>query len=223
MYYNRFILGQWAAAGGPIYQPFADSLAEGGDRRFLWPAGTPLQTVARPHRGGLRRQRLPARLRGHRHPAVLRGRHGAGFRPHRPKKHQDADYLASQLITFCTAVFARYGEIHYLFCDSAEQTLINHIRARLRASNLFWLADRVNNSAKIQIIDRIRLTSILMGGGRFWYLPEAATLRDALATALWSQKHPGIDERLDDGTTDIDTLDAFEYTIERDYRRLTAR
>ena len=40
---------------------------------------------------------------------------------------------------------------------------------------------------------------------------------------LWSQKRPGVDERLDDGTTDIDTLDAFEYTIERDYRRLTAR
>lgn len=54
-------------------------------------------------------------------------------------------------------------------------------------------------------------------------MPEAATLRDALASALWSQKHPGVDERLDDGTTDIDTLDAFEYTIERDYRRLTAR
>lgn len=54
-------------------------------------------------------------------------------------------------------------------------------------------------------------------------MPEAATLRDALASALWSQKRPGVDERLDDGTTDIDTLDAFEYTIERDYRRLTAR
>ena len=96
--------------------------------------------------------------------------------------------------------------------------------ARLMANTpLSWLADRVQNSAKIQIIDRVRLTSILMGGGRFWYLPEAVTLRDALASALWSQKHPGVDERLDDGTTDIDTLDAFEYTIERDYRRLTAR
>ena len=70
-------------------------------------------------------------------------------------------------------MFARYGEIHYIFCDSAEQTLINHIRTRLRACPLSWLADRVNNSAKIQIIDRIRLTSILMGGGRFWYMPEA--------------------------------------------------
>lgn len=61
---------------------------------------------------------------------------------------QDADYLAAQLIAFCTAVFARYGEMHYIFCDSAEQTLINHIRARLRACPLFWLADRVNNSAR---------------------------------------------------------------------------
>ena len=24
VYYNRFILGQWAAAGGIIYRPFAD-------------------------------------------------------------------------------------------------------------------------------------------------------------------------------------------------------
>lgn len=28
------------------------------------------------------------------------------------------------------------------------------------------------------------------------------------------------DERLDDGSTDIDSLDAFEYTIERDMREL---
>lgn len=77
----------------------------------------------------------------------------------------------------------------------------------------------IHNSKKIEINDRIRLTSILMGGGRFWYMPEAGTLRDALASAMWSGKHPGMDERLDDGTTDIDTLDAFEYTIERDYKR----
>ena len=115
-----------------------------------------------------------------------------------------------------------FPAIQYVFCDSAEQTLINHIRNRLRHCKLSWLADRVENSAKICINDRIRLTCILMGGGRFWLMPEAATLRDALATALYSGKHPGVDERLDDGSTDIDTLDAYEYTIERDFKRLTA-
>lgn len=221
VYYNRFILGQWAAAGGIIYRPFADSIAA-GDGRFLWPADKPCRPW-RIHIG------VDFGGNGSRHAFVATGilpyyAGVVGLASARiDPKNQDADFLAAQLIEFCTAVFARYGEIHYLFCDSAEQTLINHIRTRLRASRLSWLADRVNNSAKIQIIDRIRLTSILMGGGRFWYMPEAATLRDALATALWSQKHPGVDERLDDGTTDIDTLDAFEYTIERDYRRLTAR
>lgn len=221
VYYNRFILGQWAAAGGIIYRPFADSIAA-GDGRFLWPADKPCRPW-RIHIG------VDFGGNGSRHAFVATGilpyyAGVVGLASARiDPKNQDADFLAAQLIEFCTAVFARYGEIHYIFCDSAEQTLINHIRTRLRACPLSWLADRVNNSAKIQIIDRIRLTSILMGGGRFWYMPEAATLRDALASALWSQKHPGVDERLDDGTTDIDTLDAFEYTIERDYRRLTAR
>ena len=221
VYYNRFILGQWAAAGGIIYRPFADSIAA-GDGRFLWPADKPCRPW-RIHIG------VDFGGNGSRHAFVATGilpyyAGVVGLASARiDPKNQDADYLAAQLIDFCTAVFARYGEIHYLFCDSAEQTLINHIRTRLRACPLSWLADRVNNSAKIQIIDRIHLTSILMGGGRFWYMPEAATLRDSLAAALWSQKHPGVDERLDDGTTDIDTLDAFEYTIERDYRRLTAR
>ena len=221
VYYNRFILGQWAAANGIIYRPFADSIAA-GDGRFLWPADkpcTPWRVFIGVDFGG----------NGSKHAFVATGilplySSIVGLASARVEpKDQNADFLADQLIDFCMAVFARYGEIHYIFCDSAEQTLINHIRSRLRVCPLGWLADRVQNSAKIPIIDRIRLTSILMGGGRFHYMPEAATLRDALAAALWSQKHPGLDERLDDGTTDIDTLDAFEYTIERFARELTRR
>ena len=44
-------------------------------------------------------------------------------------------------------------------------------------------------------------------------------IKTALAAALWSTKDPTKDERLDDGSTDIDTLDALEYSIERDYKR----
>ena len=38
--------------------------------------------------------------------------------------------------------------------------------------------------------------------------------------AVWDKGAKGKDERLDDGSTDIDSLDAFEYTIERDMREL---
>ena len=50
------------------------------------------------------------------------------------------------------------------------------IKARLRRSRLSWLADRVENSAKIRINDRIRLTCILMGAadaGRMGRFPAA--------------------------------------------------
>lgn len=136
----------------------------------------------------------------------------------------DETYLSKAFLQFVEEVFSQWGEIHAVYCDSAEQVLKNSLRSALQATRFAWLAGRVYNARKNPINDRIRLTSLLMGSGRFWYLPAAQTVRDALSSALWSGKHPGVDERLDDGTTDVDTLDAFEYTIEREsayYLRLT--
>ena len=217
VYYNRFILGQCAASEGIIYRLFADSIAS-DDKRFLWPA----ETMPRPWRvhigvdfGGNGSQHAFVAT------GVLQGYTGCiGLQSRRiPPKDTDVLFLQNQFIEFVEAVFARWGEVHAVYCDSAEQVLKNSLRSALLRTRFSWLADRIYNSKKIEINDRIRLTSILMGGGRFWYMPEAGTLRDALASAMWSGKHPGMDERLDDGTTDIDTLDAFEYTIERDYKR----
>ena len=135
-------------------------------------------------------------------------------------KGTDTAFLAGKFLDFVRQVFAGWGEIHAVYCDSAEQVLKNSLRSALLDSRFSWLAERVGNSRKIPINDRIRLTCILMGGGRFWYMPGAASLVEALSTALWSGATPGQDERLDDGTTDIDSLDAFEYTIERERNRL---
>ena len=58
-----------------------------------------------------------------------------------------------------------------------------------------------------------------MGAGRFLITEDCEELSDALQNAVYNGKSDK-DERLDDGSTDIDTLDAFEYTFERDIRRL---
>ena len=68
---------------------------------------------------------------------------------------------------------------------------------------------------KMRIKDRIDYTVRLMGAGLFSLTEECGTLRTALSEAVWNPKTQE-DERLDDGSTDIDTLDAFEYTIERE-------
>lgn len=49
------------------------------------------------------------------------------------------------------------------------------------------------------------------------------TLEDAFENAVWNDKpkEQGKDERLDDGTSDIDTLDAFEYSFEKHIKGYT--
>ena len=59
-----------------------------------------------------------------------------------------------------------------------------------------------------------------MGAGRFFITDDCETLQTAFSDAVWDQDAKDKDERLDDGSTDIDSLDAFEYTIERDMREL---
>lgn len=213
VYYNRFILGQWMAAEGVIYRLFADS-----PEQFLWPEGKPLK---------LQKIQIGVDFGGNgsSHAFVatgtLPGYSGVvGLMSRRmDAKGTDEAALSRGFLEFVEEVFLNWGEIHAVYCDSAEQVLKNSLRSAAFQSRFAWLADRIYNSQKIEITDRIRLVSILMGSGRFWYYHTAATLREALSSALWSGKHPGKDERLDDGTTDIDTLDAFEYTIERDYKR----
>lgn len=212
VYYSRFILGQWAAANGVIYRAFADSMASHDDR-FLWPTDKEL----RPWRVQLG---VDFGGSGSKHALVatgiLPGYRGCVALASARIEPGDVDQLSRAFLDFVEMVFSRWGEIHAVYCDSAEQAIIRQLRSELSKTRFAWLAGRVYNAKKRPILDRIRLTSILMGGGRFWYLPQAASLRDALATALWSGKHPGTDERLDDGTTDVDSLDAFEYSIERD-------
>jgi PBSX family phage terminase large subunit len=212
VYYNRFILGQWAAAEGVIYRSFADSIAS-GDGCFLWPAQKELKlrkVVVGVDFGG----------NGSKHAFVATGflppGQGVVALVSQRLEPGDVNQLVKQLILFLRSILSRWKRIDAIYCDSAEQVIIRQIRADLSRNGLGYLSERVFGSKKIEITERIRLTSILIGGGRFFYLPEAATLRDALSEALWSDKSPGKDVRLDDGSTDVDSLDAFEYTIERD-------
>lgn len=68
---------------------------------------------------------------------------------------------------------------------------------------------------------RLEETSILMAQGRFAYMDgECDSLVNALCTAVWDPKELTKNVRLDDGTSDIDSLDSFEYTIERQISQL---
>ena len=131
----------------------------------------------------------------------------------------DPEMLGIMFCNFCRKIISRYGYITVVYADSAEQTLIAGIRSSLRKNGLGWV--RVEDALKTEINDRINAVAILMAQGRFYYVAkECMSLVNALSTAVWDPKEITKNVRLDDGTSDVDSLDSFEYTIERSISKL---
>ena len=70
--------------------------------------------------------------------------------------------IYKRIYEFCEGVQRDFGRIEDIYADSAEQTLISGLREYIKPLDL-----TVKNSMKRPIIDRIRATTMLMGGERF--------------------------------------------------------
>lgn len=213
--YDRYIRGLWVAAEGAVYRLFNDALAKG-------PANT-YRLTTKP----INLQEINIGVdfggSGSGHAFVATG-YGRGYTNIYALASEwidcngndiDPIRLGELFIDFVIKVLNLYGFVTNVNCDSAEQTLIAGLRTTARKKGLGWL--RINNALKTTINDRIRFTQRMMGMNRFFYVADQChSLEKALSGALWNPKNLTEDERLDDGTSDIDTLDAFEYTFERD-------
>ena len=113
--------------------------------------------------------------------------------------------------------YVEYCNVESVYYDNAETVLGNSIRNAVE-KKYPWVS--VRKAKKKTINDRIRCTVKLMGAGRFFITDDCESLETALSDAVWNKEVKEKDERLDDGSTDIDSLDAFEYTIERDMKEL---
>lgn len=133
----------------------------------------------------------------------------------------DTDKLIRSIYDFTIGCVKSFGGIDVVYCDSAEQVLINSIRSHFKRMGLHI---RVENSLKMPINERINLTRLLIDTSRLKFLKgQCQTLEEALTTCIWNPKELTANERLDDGTSDIDTLDGFEYSFERYAARLIRR
>lgn len=113
--------------------------------------------------------------------------------------------------------YVEYCNVETVYYDNAETVLGNSIRNAVE-KQYPWIS--VRKAKKATINDRIRCTVKLMGAGRFFITKDSESLETAFSDAVWNKEVVEKDERLDDGSTDIDSLDAFEYTIERDMKYL---
>ena len=208
VYYDRLIKGKWKRAEGAIYRAFADD-----PDRFVRPV----------NRQDIKEIRIGIDFGGNGsgHSFVATAILWNGIvQPIMSRKHMkkdfpqgiDANKLSELFLQFVADVIKKYGKPRYAFWDNAETVLGQSIENACRKAFPSLL---VLPAIKKKINDRINYTVRLMGSGRFFITPDCQTLKKALQDAVYNSKVLQ-EERLDDGSTDIDTLDAYEYTIERD-------
>lgn len=206
IWYQRDILGRRKRAEGLIYRSFADKPQD-----FFIPAVPRLMEInAAMDFGGTKSQHALVATGitpGYKKLIALRSeRHKAeGTKP------SDIDRIA---VEFVGNIIREYGRCDYFYWDNEASVLGNGI---YEAIGKAFPQVTVQPCYKARINDRIALVSRLMGLGMFGWTKDCQTLKEALEEAVWDDKHD--DERLDDGSTDIDTLDAFEYTICRNMDR----
>lgn len=217
VWYRRDILGQRVIAEGLIYQSFAD-------KPEAW-AMTREELKEKCYDQKAKRWSFRALIigvdfggNGSAHTfvatAVTEDWHVIVLRSERlPAKGMTVEALTKHFLLFCHGIMAEYGDLTAVYCDSAEQTIINSFRAA---------ADfPVANALKEEILDRIRATELMMTSHRLHYVEgECGSLVTALSQCVWDPAKPGEWIRLDDGTSDIDSLDAFEYSFERYIRAI---
>lgn len=217
--YDRYIRGLWVAAQGSIYRLMCDAVSSLSTNNPYLIKEKP-KNIAEINIG----VDFGGNKSGHAFVATAYTRGYQQIVALTSERHmsQDGsigpDELGKLFVDFCLKIINLYGFITHVYCDSAEHTLIAGLRSTARKNGLSWL--RIENALKTEINDRIRFTQRMLGQIRFFYMQnQCQSLVDAMTTALWNEKNLTEDERLDDGSSDIDTLDAFEYTFERDIAR----
>lgn len=226
VFYERFILGLWTLAEGLIYKLFANMISQNREEIFKKDIANLIEINVGFDFGGNKSGHsfvATGITRGYKELIALaserwlEGDERKSTKTEKYKQNIDPDVLGQLFVEFIKMVQKKYGRIEHIYCDSAEQVLIRGIRKALESAGIYIT---VRNARKSEINDRIRCACILMAQKRFFITEDCESLIKALTTAVWNPKEVTKDERLDDGTSDIDTLDAFEYSFEKDMKRL---
>lgn len=216
VFYKRFILGLWVVADGACYPRFANSPEEYIVDEL--PSGGSFISIGVDFGGNRSLTTFVATAIHGNYDAltVIKDHHIAGR-----KGEIDGDRVNAEFIQFVNEVRAHYNiPVKYVFADSEAQYLINGMRKAAQQ-----LGISIGDSKKVEVVQRIICTNSLLNTGRFKIMRNCQLVRDGLMGAVWNPKAAAVgrDERLDDFTSDIDILDATEYSFERFIPRLTPK
>lgn len=207
VFYDRYIKGLWVNAEGLIYRAFADNpkryiinSLEGEDIAFA--------TIGIDFGGGKSAHAFNCTAFTKKMQKIIT------VHDFQRKEAATPDILYSdfgQFLVECRVLLGPKVVLREAYADSAEQTLIGGMR--VAAAKAKWKIE-INNAKKKEINDRIRFYCIMQGADRYRILANCKNTINAFEEAMWDSKSITQDVRLDDGTTNIDNLDAQEYSTE---------
>lgn len=199
--YDRYVLGLWVAAEGAIYRPFVDNPQE--------------HIIDKPPYISDACIGIDFGGNGSAHAFSC-----VGFTPHYRemiildefyhKGELTPQQLESAYVAFADRNRALYPVMESM-ADNAETTLIKGLQeAAYRARTV-----PVYKCAKRPINDRINCAVRLFASKRLKIMRHCTHAIGAFSAAVWDEKQIGKDVRLDNGSYELDILDATEYAYER--------
>lgn len=215
VFYDRLILGLWKNAEGVIYKQFADNPSEFIKEKAVDENGNKINfmIISIGIDYGATKGETEFKATGitplFRQVWTLDEEKLNGL--HTPEQ------MYEKFVEFYKRVVNEYGKVTHAFGDygALGQVITYGLNRHLQQKGIPL---KVDDCIKGRIIDRIELDCHLFGQMRRFILRKCKYLIEAYSQALWDDKKE--DERLDDGTTPIDDLDASEYSMFPFYDKL---
>lgn len=205
VFYRRFILGEWALTDGLVYQDFADD-----------PSSYTITEIPRIQyatigvdfggTGSAHSFTLTGFTPGYESVVIL----AEYYHSNKDGRALNPEQLQNAFVEFVREARKKFN-VYEAFCDSAEQTLIRGLQGAVSRAGV---AIDVRNARKGPINDRIMFYNSLIAQGRFFIHSSCKNTIKAMCEAVYNSKNKTEDERLDDGSTNIDSLDSMEYSTE---------
>lgn len=213
VFYQRNILGLWVTAEGQVYINFGkDNIIDVDE----WYSRNAVGQYINPLRQRVKFASIGVDFGGNLSSTTFnctvftQGLNEAiVVKERRIKEEITPDDLNKAFVEFVKDVKAEFPMCNVAYVDSAEQVLKRGlINALIKAK----IPLAVKDARKGEIIDRIRWAITMFEQHRFFIVSNCKETIDAYYNAVWDEKHE--DVRLDDGSTNIDSLDSTEYSYE---------
>jgi len=208
VFYSRFILGLWVLAEGLIYRQFANNKELFLKDKAVDEKGNPLNflIISIGIDYGATKGETEFKATGitpfFKEVWTIDEMKLAGL--------YSPDEIYEKFDEFYYRLINDYGKVTHCFGDygALGQVLTYGLNKHLQEKGIPL---KVDDCVKGKIVDRIYMDNLLFAQGRRFILKKCIYLQEAYELAVWDEKRP--DERLDDGTTPIDDLDASEYSM----------